>query len=124
MSAFLFSAAIATAFNLSCDLHMKMVVSRNAEPIEADIRKTLRVDPATMRWCQNECAETKPIERFSPTVLVLVEEADRRIDSYESLTINRESGRLDHHMRINESSVDERGTCSAAAFTGFPARKF
>ena len=124
MSTFLLAAVAATAFNLSCDLHMKMVVSHDAEPIEADIRKTLRVDLATMQWCENECTETEPIERVNTTVLTLVEEADRRIDSYKSLTINRESGRLDYHMRINESSVDEKGFCKPTPFTGFPARKF
>ena len=124
MSAFLLAAAAAMAFNLSCDLHMKLVASHDTAPMEADQRKTFRVDLTSLRWCEGDCRETKPVVRVRDTLLILIDDSDPRIDAYESLTINRESGRYDHHMRINESSVDEKGVCKPTPFTGFPASKF
>ena len=124
MSTFLLAAAAAATFNLSCDLHMKLVASHYTAPMEADTRKTFRLDLAALRWCEGDCRETKPIVRVRDTLLILIEDSDSRIDAYESLTINRESGRYDHHKRINESSMDGKGFCKPMPFTGFPARKF
>lgn len=124
MSTFLLAAAAAATFNLSCDLHMKLVASHDTAPMEADTRKTFRLDLAALRWCEGDCRETKPIVRVRDTLLILIEDSDPRIDAYESLTINRESGRYDHHTRINESSMDGKGFCKPTPFTGFPASKF
>ena len=124
MSGVVLAAALASAFNLSCNLHMTLQASLNDKPHEGSFPWTLRIDLDSMRWCDDKCEETRPIVGVTNTELILISDADPRIDAYESLTINRESGRYDHHNRINESSLDEKGVCERTPFTGFPAKRF
>lgn len=114
--------ALASAFNLSCELRMTAYDGKVAPIVVGELHRDLRIDLSAMRWCQGECEETQPIERVTEAELTLVSEDMPRLSI--NLTINRESGRYEHRFSLDELWFRELGQCEARPFSGFPRKRF
>ncbi len=113
--------ALASAFNLSCDLRATIGVGKESATMES--RLELRIDLAAMRWCEYECYETKPVQAATETTLTLID--DKSPDTgYEMFTISRETGRYDHRNYWRDTYFLRTGKCEPRPFSGFPKQRF
>ena len=116
------AATVAMAFNLSCSVH-GYTGPKGKPPTPTSYNTIIRVDLATMRWCDAECTETKPIASVSSTEIVLSPSGSGSFSDFRK--VNRESGAYVHDGGYSGVwGVAEDGTCEPEEFTGFPARKF
>lgn len=86
-----------------------------------------RVDLARGEWCFGKCDFVQKIASVTSGLLILAEhEPTFPGDSTSRNRINRVSGEWDwyHHNPKWSSTMDHKGKCEAAPFSGMPAAKF
>jgi hypothetical protein len=111
-------------FDLVCTGEYTTKLSSDSKQDRGKTQIRLRVSLDLGRWCADECKETKPLAAATDGEIVFERSADREIDAYDDVRVNRETGAYTSHHRINETEQDETETCAKAPFSGFPGRKF
>lgn len=116
-------ALAADQFDLACKLEAKYSESGKWKP-EASL---FHIDLGKNRWCEGDCSTIDPIASVQPAYLDLRSQ-DNRFPrrQYNSLRIDRASGKLSHLVTAGSFYMERRGECKAEPFTGFPqvAQKF
>lgn len=111
-------------FDLVCTGEYTSKLSSDAKQDRGKTQLRLRVSLDLGRWCADECKETKPLVAVTDGEIVFERSADREIDAYDDVRVNRETGAYTSHHRINETEQDATEACVKAPFSGFPGRKF
>lgn len=123
-------ASTGTAFNLVCSgLTFSYTNQSVADMKRAPFDLTFRVDLASLRYCMDGCTETLTIKQVTPNEIVL-SDGPSSGSKLNTKKVNRESGSYQSLLVIEAPALQmayystSNGTCKAAPFTGFPARKF
>lgn len=124
--------AAALAFNLNCE-GLRETGSFNA--LTGEVRRqqtrplsayTLRVDIASGRWCDQDCATTSPFHSVSDEEIVFSQQAGAMLKPTPRFMVNRTTGDLSYLRRDAMNGTYEAWTakCEPTDFSGFPKKKF
>lgn len=110
-----------TAFNLLCTIN---ATSHGgiATLEEKGTEYTFVIDLDKGRYCSKYLCETKPISLVTDSTIFLISKTGDPASI--SLSISRETGRLDWEFGTGVSETVRMGKCEKQPFTGFPERKF
>lgn len=121
-------------FNLACSATVIDAERLGRVPRWSASTFTLRVDLDRMRWCEGDCATTRPIARLTDRVMRLAERPEgwdgsparaRRGQFFEIREVNRESGDyIGGSGFVGGRLLQVVGHCRLEQFTGMPQRLF
>lgn len=84
-----------------------------------------RVDLTRGEACQGQCDRVWKIGAVTTGEIRLMDTPTNYPDELpQTMTINRQTGVLDHWIGGASGAITERASCEPAAFSGFPAAKF
>jgi hypothetical protein len=119
---------VTAAFNLVCTgtSHFHDLTSANwlSSPGQ-QFTTVIRVDLERRRWCAGACPTTHRLENVTDTTITLQYVRDPTADApFIVSSLNRETGRYFHSMRLGKTWALRNARCEVAPFGGFPERRF
>ncbi len=109
------------AFDLLCQGTETRISKAGVQ--EAAFTRSFRLDLASGRYCDGECATTRPIFRVEETKITFYDTYGQTGRGSEQ-SVNRENGELfEGHIGV-DGTTTASARCERRPFSGFPARQF